>query len=163
MNTQSFAEKLLILRRLSALSIFSIATVVLGNVILLGLPQARETLSALDDGPHLQWGRFAWLTAAYLYWAFTAWFVTRLAFGRIFPVDTVQAGASKGPFVEQCARWIPRLLGVAATLPLAIAMIPVRHIFGSILTVVAVLFLAFVWQRRSLFQFLVDRHNGALR
>lgn len=155
MNLQNFAERVLILRRLLALTLFSTATLVIGNIVVLGLPQAREVLFSLDDHDGASWRLFGWLVFAHLYWATTAWFVARLLIGRRFPIEFVEvphvnpSGPDKhDSFTEFCARWIPRVLGLLATLPFSITMIGVHPLFGSILTALGLAFLAFVWSRR---------------
>ncbi|MFN0163814.1 MAG: hypothetical protein ACKVQQ_21480 [Burkholderiales bacterium] len=156
-----FAERLVILRRMCTLVFFSLFTVVGGNLVLLFVPQARETLFALDDGSVADLLRFTWLALAYLYWAFTAWFVSRLMLGRRFPHDRVGIDAQRAPFAEACARWLPRLLGVVATLPLGVAIAFVHLDYGLILGLLSLMFLGFVWKRRS-FSSLIDARDASV-
>lgn len=155
------AERLVILRRMGALVFFSLFTVVGGNLVLLCVPQARETLFAMDDGSGANLLRFVWLALAYLYWAFTAWFVARLMLGRRFPHDRVGIDAQSAPFAEACARWLPRVLGVLATLPLGAAIASVHLGYGLMLGLLSLVFLGFVWKRRSFSRLIDTREAGA--
>lgn len=142
------ADRIRVLRRMVWLLLFSTLTVVAGNVVLLSVPQARETLLAIEDGtPPEKWLRFALFCGAYLYWAFTAWLVARLMVGRRFVRDIVQPPAGCEAFTDLCARWVPRGLGLLAAVPLAVAMLAMNLIFGLVMAALAAAFLAFlIWR-----------------
>ncbi len=146
------AERLQVLMRLLWLCFFSLFTVVVGNTVLLAVPQARETLYALDDGAGSDVRRFIFFALAYLYWAFTAWFVARLMLARAFEPDSVGAGDHLKRYANACARIIPRALGLLACVPLALGMLGVGWGYALMLGVLAVGFLLFVWRRRELFR-----------
>jgi len=141
----SFADRLLVLRRMLWLVLFSTLTVLAGNAVLLGVPQARETLMAFEDGSDLSalW-HFGVFCAAYLYWAFTAWFVARLMIGRCFVRDIVQPPEGTGAWTAACAEWIPRVLGVLATVPLAAVMVAQHVGYGLVMAGLAAAFIGFV-------------------
>lgn len=144
------AEKLQVLLRLLWLCFFSVFTVVVGNTVLLAVPQARETLFALADGAGDDTWRFVCFALAYLYWAFTAWFVARLMLSRRFDPDPV--GADRLPrFADACARIIPRTLGLLAGVPLALGMLAVSVVYAVILGALSIGFLLVVWRRRHWF------------
>ena len=145
------AEKLQVLRRLLWLCFFSVFTVVVGNTVLLAVPQARETLYALDDGSGQDLRRFVFFALAYLYWAVTAWFVARMMLARRFDPDTVGAGPALMRYANACARIIPRALGLLACVPLALAMLGVSKVYAAVLLTLAAGFVLFVWRRRELF------------
>lgn len=145
------AEKLQVLRRLLWLCFFSLFTVVVGNTVLLAVPQARETLYALDDGAGDDLLRFCFFALAYLYWAVTAWFVARLMLARAFEPDSVGVADALRPYANACARIIPRALGLLASVPLALAMLVVSVVYAALLGLLAAGFLLFVWKRRTLF------------
>lgn len=144
-------KKAEVLRFLLWMALFPLLTVLVGNAVLLAVPQARETLFALDDGPRGSTLRFGWFCLAYLYWAFTAWFCARLMYGREFPHDaTAGWDADQLALADRLARWIPRVLGLAATVPLAVAMFRVSWVHGAVLSGLAAAFLAFVVLRHKL-------------
>ena len=70
--------------RLVWLCLYRVVMVVGGNVMMFMLPQIREGLWAFNDGEGGETRR-AWLFVfAFIYWAATAWFVSRLMLGRQF-------------------------------------------------------------------------------
>lgn len=142
------ATRLHILARLMALCFTSIAMVVFGNA-LLALPQIREGLWAFDDGEGDALLRQSIFVLAFLYWAATTWYVARLTLGRRFPYDSVGSSSS---FVQGVAQWLPRLLSLAACLPLALFLLGTgKHVaLACVLIVVSVLFILFTWGRRRL-------------
>lgn len=137
-----------VLARMLALCLTSVAMVFGGN-LMLTLPQIREGLWAFDDGGDGTWWRQAWLVLAYLFWATTTWYVARLTLGRRFPNDSV--GAHR-PYVHGIAKWLPRLLALAACLPLALFTAGTgRHAgLAAVLLATSLAFLAFTWKRRVL-------------
>lgn len=143
--------KVQVLRFLLWLCLFPLLTILAGNVVLLGVPQAREALFALDDGAGASGLRFLFFCLAYLYWAFTAWFCARLMCGRCFPHDpTAGWDAAQCALGDRLARLLPRALGLAATVPLAVAMFRLGAFHGLMLTALAAGFLAFVVWRHKL-------------
>lgn len=130
-----------------ALCLTSVFMVAGGN-LMLALPQIREGLWAFDDGSKGAWLRQACLVLAYLFWAATTWYVARLTLGRRFPKDSV--GADE-PYVHGIAKWLPRLLALAACLPLAMFTAGTgRHVgLAAVLLATSLAFLAFTWKRRA--------------
>jgi hypothetical protein len=160
MTPSRLADKLRVLRRMLWLVGFSTLTVLLGNVVLIGVPQARETLLAIDDGSGLEsLLRFALFCGAYLYWAFTAWLVARLMVGRRFVRDIVQPPPGSEGFASACACWIPRALGLAATVPLAVVMFFAYPVYGAVMAGIAVVFGAFLIFRHRV-PWLRDPHRA---
>jgi hypothetical protein len=135
-----------VLARMLALCMTSVVMVLGGN-LMLALPQIREGLWAFDDGGDGTWRRQAWLVLAYLFWATTTWYVARLTLGRRFPNDSV--GADR-PYVHGIAKWLPRLLALAACQPLALFTAGTgRHAgLAAVLLATSLAFLAFTWNRR---------------
>lgn len=135
-----------VLARMLALCLTSVAMVLGGNSML-ALPQIREGLWAFDDGGADTWLRQALLVLAYLYWAATTWYVARLTLGRRFPRDSVGADQL---YVHDIAKWLPRLLALAACLPLTLFTAGTgRHAgLAAVLLATSLAFLAFTWKRR---------------
>jgi hypothetical protein len=139
------------------LSFFSFLTVGLG-IVLIAIPQVRETLEAFDLEHPITTGYFAF---GQLYWAVCAWLCARLVLERRFlPFEPLIPCVSPR-FAGGVVRWLPRGLGVLAALPMAIVMFLAPA--GSLplwlrLTPVAVgiFFLVAVVFRRRLFGELVD-------
>lgn len=152
-------NRLVVLGRLVWLCFTPFAMVLLGN-LMLALPQIREGLWAFDDG---EGGAFDGLrrqtlfVLAFAFWAATAWYVARLTLGRRFPDDDV---GSVLPGVTRIAKWLPRLLGLAACLPLALYTLGTgKHpVLSAVLVVVSGAFLVFTWQRRRLFDMPEEGH-----
>lgn len=143
------------LARLLWLCFYSVAMVAGGNAMLV-LPQIREGLWAFDDGDGDSLRRQAIFVVAFLYWAVTTWYVARLTLGRRFPNDSV---GSSSPFVHSVAQWLPRLLALAACLPLALFLLGTgKHgLLAGVLIVVSLLFIVFTWGRRRL----IDSPDGS--
>jgi hypothetical protein len=135
--------------RLLAMCLTSVVMVLGGNA-LLALPQIREGLWAFDDGTGDEGWRQVAFVMAFLYWAVTAWYVARLTLGRRFPHDSV---GSSEPFVHAVAKWLPRLLGLAACLPVALFLLGTgKHsTLAWVLVAASLLFLVFTWRRRAIF------------
>src|SRR5215470_4817624 len=134
------------------LSFFSFFTVILGFG-LIALPQVRETLEAFDLRRPAQAG---YLAFAQFYSAVAAWYCARLVLERRFlPFEVLLPCESPG-FASWVVKWLPRFLGVLATVPLGVvmALVPGGSLplwlrilpFG-----VAAVFLAFVVFRRQRF------------
>lgn len=170
----------LLLHLLSTCS-FCVLAVIVGNGVLLAVPQAREALrlfSENDDWTH----RALFLLAVY-YWAFIAWFVSRLLLGReikrdssvdgpsnsekqkllvtwwhsirsllvkkgrSFPIDTLSDDDAK--YVRRVAKYLPRVLGVGAPVPLMFFFTANKDSIAILLFGCTLLFGVFVWGRRS--------------
>lgn len=142
-------SRLHVLARMLALCLTSIAMVAGGNAML-ALPQIREGLWAFDDGAGGEFWRQAAFVLAFLFWAATTWYVARLTLGRRFPHDSV---GSSSKLVNRVAEWLPRLLALAACLPIAVFTLGTgKHPrLATTLIVVSALFLVFTWGRRKLF------------
>lgn len=140
--------RLHLLARLLWLCFYSVAMVAGGNAML-ALPQIREGLWAFDDGAGDMVRRQVVFVLAFLYWAATTWYVARLTLGRQFPYDTI---GSSGPFVQGVAQWLPRLLALAACVPLTLFLLSTgKHpVLSLVLLLVSGLFIVFTWQRRKL-------------
>lgn len=151
--------RLHVVLRMLGLCFFCVLMVAAGNLMLFVLPQIREALWAFDDGGNGELHRFVLFLFAFLYWAFTAWFVARLILGRRFDADTVSVpGPYSQGFVDGVARWLPRLLGCAACMPMAFFMLGMgrRWHYALALIVASLLFLVLVWTRRRLFNRFLD-------
>lgn len=107
------------LARILSLCFFPIATVVLGDLVILCVPQAQEALLAFDDAS----GRW-YITSqafsfevAYVLWMICAWYVARLLVGKRFEPDLV--GACGSPtFAAGLSKHLPRLLALLAGIPI---------------------------------------------
>ena len=143
-------ETFQVLRFLLWMALFPLLTVLVGNGVLLGVAQAREALFALDDVAGTSTLRLALFFVAYLYWALAAWLCARLMYGRRFPHDPTDGwSAAQQELGNRLARWLPRGLGLVATVPLAVAMFRIDKRYGLALSVLAAGFLAFVvWRHR---------------
>lgn len=141
--------RLHMLARLVWLCFFSVAMVLGGNLLLV-LPQIREGLFAFDDGEGDALRRQVIFAFAFLYWASTTWYVARLTLGRRFPYDSV--GSLTSPFVNCVAQWLPRLLALAATVPLTLFLLGTgKHpVLAVVLLALSILFVIFTWNRRRL-------------
>lgn len=139
-----------VLARLLALCLTSIAMVAGGNAML-ALPQIREGLWAFDDGAGGEFWRQAAFVLAFLFWTTTTWYVARLTLGRRFPHDSV---GSSSAMVNRVAQWLPRILALAACLPIALFTLGTgKHPrLAATLIAVSTLFLVFTWGRRKLFK-----------
>lgn len=138
--------------RLTRLCLYSVLMVLAGNVLLLSLPQVREALWSFDDGEGGEHRRAVFFVVAFVYWAVTAWYVSRLTLGRAFEQDVVGTPPDD-PFTNTVARWLPRVLGLLAIVPIALFMwrLSTPRWLAPVLLAVSVLFLLVVWQRRKWF------------
>jgi len=102
------------LGRCLVLCFYPLLTVLAGNAVLLGLPQATETLTAFDGFDQ----RYAFFLFAVFYWSSVAWYCSRIMLGRHFPVDDLPPCVS-AEFSRGVIRWLPRLIGAFSTLPIA--------------------------------------------
>lgn len=146
--------------RMVWLCFFCVFAVVAGNLLVFVLPQIREALWAFDDGDDGETRRFLFFVVTFVFWAVTAWYVSRLILGRHFEHDTVGT-ASGDEFTIAVARWLPRLLGLMACLPLALFMLGVGHrlLYAIASIAVSVAFLLVVWARRKLFDDFLDKDH----
>src|SRR5579859_5823919 len=85
------------LARILNLCFFPVATVLLGDLVILYVPQAQEALLAFDDAAG-RWSMTSQAFAfevAYVLWMISAWYVARLLVGRRFEPDLV--GTCRSP------------------------------------------------------------------
>lgn len=110
--------RVIYLGRLLGLCFYPLAAVILGDAVLLGVPQAREALRAFGDD-----GDFATQAAAFFVafglWMTSAWYVSHLLVGRRFKPDLI-GSCSKSGFASGATKWLPRALALLASLPIAI-------------------------------------------
>lgn len=128
-NYQNLPRTVVLLRMAWRCS-FCIFAVVVGNVVLMAVPQAREAmrLSAAETNGLLD-TRSVFYIGAVLYWAITSWFVARLLLSRNFPRDTI--GAPKGnPFADWVTVVLPRGLALLATLPICLLTLQTNLLLG---------------------------------
>ncbi|MGH8199592.1 MAG: hypothetical protein ACREVO_04410 [Steroidobacteraceae bacterium] len=141
--------RLIYLTRVLRLCLFPVATVLLGDIVLLFVPQARETLRAFGDGSRFV-SQIIALWVAYALWMVSAWYVARLLLGRRFQPDLV--GICRSPvFAQQVARWLPRSLAVLAALPVPINLLrdPGLRLTGALLILTgALVLLGLVFRRQ---------------
>jgi hypothetical protein len=112
-------------RRTLLLNFYPVLTVAAGNIILLGVPQAREALGAFrsfgDVGadPQSLWANPSyWIfIAALAYWSLTAWYCARLLLAKRFAVDNVGQCAHHR-FAAATNAWLPRALGLLSCVPI---------------------------------------------
>ena len=105
--------------RILSLCFFPIATVLLGDLVILYVPQAQEALLAFDDVAghwHLTTQALGFETA-YVLWMISAWYVARLLVGRRFEPDLVGTCCSP-TFAAGVSKHLPRLLALSAGLPI---------------------------------------------
>ena len=118
------------LARILNLCFFPIATVLLGNLVILCVPQAQEALLAFDDAAG-RWSitsqAFAF-EVAYALWMICAWYVARLLVGRRFEPDLVGTCSSPA-FATGVSKHLPRLLALLAALPILYYLLK-RQMFG---------------------------------
>lgn len=113
--------RLIYLVRILQLCFFPVTTVLLGDVVLIFVPQAQETLRAFGDGRRFI-SQVVSLWAAYVLWMLSAWYVARLLLGRRFDPDLVGVCRS-AEFARKVARWLPRILAVLAALPVPLNLL----------------------------------------
>ncbi|HWW78405.1 MAG TPA: hypothetical protein VNY82_02345 [Steroidobacteraceae bacterium] len=124
--------RLIYLARILNLCFFPLATVILGNLVILYVSQAQEALRAFDDGPEARWHvtpqSFSFVVA-YTMWMMSAWYVARLLVGKRFDPDLV--GACHSPqFATFVAKHLPRILALAAGVPIAIFLLRTPQLLG---------------------------------
>lgn len=140
----------LYLLRMLWLCFFPVFTVLVGNGVLLGVPQAREALLAFESDRALA-GQAFWLYAAHLYWIALAWYTARLLVDRRFRPDTVGLCVSRA-FALGVARWLPRGLALLGGLPVAAFLLLSEgvRVQGGVLLLLTLTFFWFVVRRREL-------------
>lgn len=143
-------------RRALSLCFFPLLTVVAGNFTLLKLPQARETLEAVqsfDSNAFWYDGPYWYFLLALAYWAFAAWYCARIMLGKRFPLDDI--GHCVSPrYAWALVNWLPRVLGLMSCLPMTLYFALGDRPSGLYWLPLAVLsgaFLAFVVVRKKLF------------
>lgn len=112
------------LRRTLLLNFYPVLTVAAGNVILLGVPQAREALGAFRNFAETRESLWAnpsyWIfIAALAYWSLTAWYCARLLVAKRFAVDNVGRCEHHG-FAAAVNAWLPRALGLLSCVPITV-------------------------------------------
>jgi hypothetical protein len=144
--------RLIYLARILNLCFFPLATVILGDLVILCVSQAQEALLAFEDGAEARWHitpqAFSF-EVAYVMWMVSAWYVARLLVGKRFDPDLV--GTCSSPqFARQVAKHLPRLLALCAGLPIALFLLQHPQLLGlgvgSILACVIV-FVGLVFRR----------------
>jgi hypothetical protein len=141
--------RLIYLARVLRLCFFPAATVALGDIVLLFVPQAREALRAFGDGPRFV-SQIIALWVAYVLWMLAAWYVARLLLGRRFQPDLV--GICSSPrFARRVAEWLPRLLAMLAALPVPLDLLVDRELrlTGALLILSGILVLISLVFRRQ--------------
>lgn len=124
--------RLIYLARILNLCFFPLVTVILGNLVILYVSQAKEALRAFDDGLNDRWHvtpqSFSFVVA-YTMWMMSAWYVARLLVGKRFDPDLV--GACRSPaFATGVAKHLPRLLALAAGVPIAVSLLRTPQLLG---------------------------------
>ena len=107
------------LARILSLCFFPVATVLLGDLAILCVPQAQEALLAFDDAAgrwYIPSEAFAF-EVAYVLWMVSAWYVARLLVGRRFEPDLVGTCCSPA-FAAGVSKHLPRLLALFAGIPI---------------------------------------------
>ena len=145
---QDGIPRLIYLKRILQLCIFPVVTVVLGNVVILAVPQARETLLAFDEVKVLS-SQGGFFILAFLLWMISAWYITRLLVGKRFQPDLVGRCSSPN-FSTGVTKHLPRWLALVAGLPIAIALTlqgKPKALGGLLLALSAVVFGFLVFRR----------------
>jgi hypothetical protein len=139
------------LNRVLRLCAFSLFTVLVGNAVLLLVPQAREAIAAFDDISHHDSQTVAF-TFAFCYWVVASWYCARLLLGRRFKFDVVGL-CNKPDFARATVRWVPRILGLIAIVPITVSFARhddhPSHWLGIL--VCSIVLIAFVLSRQALF------------
>jgi hypothetical protein len=144
--------RLIYLARMLTLCFFPLATVTLGNLVILCVSQAQEALLAFDDGAEARWRMTSQafsFEVSYVMWMVSAWYVARLLVGKRFDPDLV--GTCSSPqFANLVAKQLPRLLALFAGLPIALFLLRHPQLLGlgvgSILVCIVV-FVGLVFRR----------------
>jgi hypothetical protein len=143
-----------LLSRVFFLAFFSFATVAFGNIVIVGVDPAKETVEAftLYDRAHL-----ICFCCALFYWGLCAWYTARLMLERSFaPFDYILPCVSQR-FASRVIRWTPRVLGLAAVVPIALLFLfdpGMKEMFWVRLAPIGVgvlLLSFFVFRRRGAF------------
>ena len=118
------------LARILNLCLFPVATVLLGDLVILYVPQAQEALLAFDDSAghwYITSQAFVF-EVAYVLWMVSAWYVARLLVGRRFDPDLVGTCCSP-TFASGVSKHLPRLLALFAGIPIIYYLLK-RQMFG---------------------------------
>ncbi len=148
----------LYLLRLLWLCVFPLGIVLAGVLVLLTVPQAAETLLALDHNRH----QSAALVLAFALWLFLAWFTARLLLDRRFKADTLGECSHPG-FALGLRTWVPRALIPAGGLPISgyFLIQPGEWPIGLGLSGVTAALAVLAWKRRRWMAGLrADSHMG---
>lgn len=132
-STVSRVPRIIVLARLMWRCAFCIFAVVAGDAVLMAVPQAREALQgalAPRDGDALGWHHLPFLLA-FIYWAVSAWLVTRLLLSRKFDRDAL--GVSRADaYVNWVAAVMPRVLAFLALLPVTLLTFQINRWLGLV-------------------------------
>jgi hypothetical protein len=128
-----------------------------GNLLLLGLDQARETLTAFGEADGagtadpLASPSYALFVIALAYWAFASWYCARIMLGKRFPRDRLRP-CIDDRFADLAGRWLPRLLGLLGVVPITVFFMLATPSprYWAALAAASAAFLAFVVFRRHL-------------
>lgn len=139
------APRITVLARLVWRCSFCIFAVLAGDAVLMAVPQAREALQAAlapraDDLWGLGWHQLPFL-AAFMYWAVSAWLVTRLLLSRRFDRDALGVPAADA-YVNWVAAVMPRVLACLALLPVTLLTAQINGWLGLVAGMLAAATLA---------------------
>ncbi|MBX3633953.1 MAG: hypothetical protein KF683_00915 [Rubrivivax sp.] len=131
----SRAPRIIVLTRLMWRCSFCIFAVLAGDAVLMAVPQAREALQAAlapraDDPLGLGWHQLPFL-AAFMYWAVSAWLVTRLLLSRRFDRDALGVPPADA-YVNWVAAVMPRVLACLALLPVTLLTAQINGWLGLV-------------------------------
>lgn len=110
---------------------FCIFAVVVGDAVLMAVPQAREALQATlapRGGLALHWHQSGFVVA-FVYWAVSAWLVARLLLSRRFPNDSLGV-ARADAYANWVAAVLPRVLAFLALLPVTLLVWQINRVLG---------------------------------
>jgi hypothetical protein len=137
------------LSRLLRLCFYPVAAVVVGDLVLLAVPQAREALVAFGDDGRF-WTQGTAFELAFVLWMISAWYVTRLLVGKRFDPDLI-GRCHSARFAAQVTLWLPRALALAAGVPVALRVMSdpdVRWLGVMMLASSLIVFFALVFRRK---------------
>src|ERR1700730_3438224 len=97
--------RLIYLGRVLGLCFYPVAAVLIGDLVLLLVPQAREALLAFGDNGQFATQAIAF-EIAFVLWMISAWYVARLLVGRRFNPDLI-GKCSKPRFAVNVTKWLP--------------------------------------------------------
>lgn len=117
--------RLIYLLRIVRLCFFSVFTVLVGNLVILGVPQARETILSFQDKEIFGSQQF-WFAVSFGVWMVLAWYPARLLVGKRFQPDLVGVCCSS-EFSSAVATHLPRVLALIAGLPIALFLLLGPH------------------------------------